>query len=187
MLSLLSPSGLPPFWVQEVFRVGRDVATAYEKRAEAVSEPEVSYNLSGVLQLSSSGWLLLTVPNVLVYGVFSAMREPGIELPPGPGGRLNAHISVMSKEEVAKIGPDKITERGKSFHYTLGRFYAVEPSGWPSVAKAYFIRVSSPQLQELRLSYGLSALPSGGAKPFHITCAVKQRGVLGRNEKSRAA
>lgn len=183
---LLSPSGLPPLWAEEAYRIGRHVATRYDEKRAEFAEPEVSYTLAGTLQLSASGWLLLNVPNALVQGVFSAMQEPGLELPPSDSdGRLNAHISVMSKKEVAAIGPDKISERGKQFRYTLGRFYAVNPDGWLDFDVVYMIRIHSPELQALRRSYGLSSLPGNGRKEFHITCAVRRRGVLGRNEKTK--
>jgi hypothetical protein len=153
----------------------------------AADDAEVVYNLVGQLHLSPSGWLLLSVPNPLVRGVFAAMHEPGLELPPGPsGGPMNAHITVMRPEELTQIGgADLVTERGKQYHYTLGRLYAVAPTGFQDVAKAYVIRVHSPELQTLRRSYGLSSLPNDGAYDFHITVGVVKRGVLGRNETGK--
>lgn len=144
------------------------------------------YNLAGRLYLSKSNWLLLSVPNALVHGVFAAMDEPGIELPPSPSGKLEAHITVFSDADLEAVGgPDKITERGKMFHYSIGKFMSVEPKGWPNMSKAWFLQVYSPELQALRRSYGLSSLPHGGEHDFHITCAVRRKGVLGRNERSK--
>lgn len=156
---------------------------------KTAAEPVPAYNLAGTLYLADSGWILLTVPNALVRGMFAAMREPGIELPPGAnGGPLNAHISVFRPEELAELGgPDKITERGKTFHYSIGRLVAVEPDGWSEMARAWFLRVHSPELQQLRRSYGLSSLPNNGKYDFHITVAVRRKAVLGRNEVSKAA
>lgn len=171
-----------PSWAERLYRDGIDLVTKV-----AADDAVPAYNLAGTLYQSSSGYILLSVPNPLVHGIFSAMREPGIELPPsGPDGRLNAHISVFRKDEVAAIGgADKITERGKQFHYTLGRLVAVEPDGWPEMAKCWMLRVHSPELQVLRRSYGLDGLPDANSKPFHITVAVRRRAVLGRNEKSK--
>ena len=168
-----------PAWVECIFGVG----------AEAVkqADSQVEYNLAGTLYLSSSGYLLLSVPNALLHGVFSAMHEPGIELPPpGPGGQLNAHITVCLPDELTLIGgSNKITERGKQFHYTLGRLYSMEPDGYPDVARVYGLRVHSPELQALRRSYGLSGLPRDGEGSFHVTCAIRRKGVLGRNEVAK--
>lgn len=155
--------------------------TKFVKEADA---PRPAYNLAGTLYLSKSGWLLLSVPNPFVRGVFAAMHEPGIELPPsGHANGFEAHITVMSEEELAQVGgPDKITERGKMFTYSLGRLRELEPDGWSDVAKAWVITVHSDDLQALRRSYGLSSLPAEGKHAFHITVAVRRRGVLGRND-----
>lgn len=177
---LLNPTTEPPVWAALAFRAG-------ETLVKAAGDPSIVYNLAGTLYLSSKGWVLLGVPNALVRGVYSAMREPGIELPPpGAAGHLEAHITVLSPDDVDKIGgPEKVTERGKQFTYTLGRIYAVEPDGWPDVAKVWYVKVHSPELQELRRSYGLSGLPRGGEGDFHITCAIRKRGVLSRSETAK--
>ena len=54
--------------------------------------------------------------------VYSALHVPGGELPPGRQGKSYiAHISVMRPEEILELGgEDKVTERGKQFHYSLG-------------------------------------------------------------------
>lgn len=177
---LLAPTSKPPLWAALAFQAG-------QRLVKEAGDPTLVYNLSGTLYLSASGYLLLGVPNALVRGVYAAMKEPGIELPPGgAAGQLEAHISVMSTEDVEKVGgPEKITERGKSYTYTLGRIYSVEPDGWPGVSKVWYIQVHSPELQELRRSYGLSGLPKDGEHAFHITVAVRKRGVLGRGETTK--
>lgn len=151
---------------------------------EAASPPQLSYSLAGRLYLSKSGWLLLHVPNALVRGAFDAMDEPGIELP--NDGDVNAHISVMTKEEVDEIGPDKITERGHSFRYTLGRVKSVNPFGQSEFSKVWFVQVSSPELKKLRKSYGLPALPYGDHE-FHITLAYRRKKVLQNSDISKVA
>ena len=147
----------------------------------------VAYAMSGMLYVGGKGQLCLSVPNALVRGVFAAIDEPGIELPPNDRG-LDAHITVMKAHEIAASGgPDKITERGKRFHYRLGGLVTAEPEGWPGVAKVWLLRVYSPELQSLRKSYGLTPLPNDNQFDFHVTVAVRKRGVLGRNETSKVA
>lgn len=153
--------------------------------AKEAGDTTPSYSLSGMLYVSKTGWGLVTVPNALVRGVFSALDETGIELPLHDG-QLEAHITVFSKEDIDALGgPDKITERGKRFHYRLGGLNTVDPEGWPEMSKAWLLRIHSPELQALRRSYGLSSLPKDGKHDFHVTVAVRRRGVLGRNEKSK--
>jgi hypothetical protein len=159
----------------------------FEMGAKQAGDAAPSYALSGMLYKSDSGWVLLSVPNALVRGVFAAMDEPGVELPVRDGG-LEAHISVMSPEEVASLGgPDKITERGKRFSYRLGGLVTVQPDGRQhELEKAWLLRIFSPELQALRRSYGLSSLPNDGKYAFHCTIAVRKKGVLGRNDTAKA-
>ncbi len=158
---------------------------------KAGAAAESTYALTGRLYASASGWLLLSVPNNVVRGLFDALQEPGVELPPGSkGGPFNAHVSVMRKEEVLEAGgPDKITERGHFFSYQLGPVKTVVPMGWDEMSRVWFVEIRSPDLQNLRKSYGLPALPqkNGEELPFHLTIAVRRKKVLQENEVSKAA
>lgn len=159
-----------------------------------MSKPEVAYALCGKLYCKShkdEPWGFLTVPNALVRGLFDAVHIPGAELPPGGvDGKLEAHISVFRPEEIEQIGgPDKLTERGHQFLYSLGRFYRVEPKGWKEMSDCWFVRVHSPELEQLRKSYGLPRWPArdGHKLPFHISVAVRRKNVLKANELKKAA
>lgn len=154
----------------------------------AADTPAKSYGLSGRLYLSKSGWLLLSVPNALMRGLFDSLDEPGAELPYHEDGSLNAHISVVRPEELETIGgPNVVTERGHTFHYTLGPLKTVRPAGWDEMSRVWFVEVDSPELRSLRRSYGLSPLPNDNKFQFHITVAVRRKHVLGTNEVSKAA
>lgn len=150
-----------------------------------------SHYLAGRLYMAKSGWLLLSVPNALVRGVFDAMTDAGVELPlagvmnvPNVDKELlNAHISVMTAAEAEKIGVGNINERGHSFKYALGPVKEITPKNIDGVSKIWAIQVSSPDLSALRKSYGLSALPKD--EPFHITVAVRRTKVLGNNGVSK--
>jgi hypothetical protein len=168
-----------PTWAKEIYDAGK----CFVKEA---ADASVAYVLAGRLQLAESGWLMVGVPNAFVRGIHAAMATPGIELPTSPtSGLLNAHISVMRPEEITAIGgADKITERGKQYRYTLGRMYSVKPDD-ASFAEVWFVKVHSPELQQLRRTYGLSSLPNDGKYEFHITVAVRRRGVLGRNDTAK--
>lgn len=146
---------------------------------KGAADAVLSYGLAGRLYLSSSGWLLLSVPNSFIRGCFQALSENGAELPRRSDGTLNAHISVMRPEEIEQIGgADKITERGKLFRYTLGPVRDVNPAGWEEMERCWFVEVNSPELSQLRRSYGLSSLPNNDKYKFHITFAVRRKGVL---------
>lgn len=151
----------------------------YDAMVKSASKPEVAYALSGRLYIADSGWLLLSVPNAVVRGLFDALAEPGIELPVRPNGSLNAHVSVLTPEEVKQIGgPEKITERGHSFKYTLGAVKCVKPRNYDGISKVWYVAVNSPELQAVRKSYGLSPMPNDNKHEFHITIAVRKVKVL---------
>lgn len=172
----------------QLYQVGN--AAGWLSRGD--KQASVSYPLSGRLYLAKSGWLLLSVPNALVRGVFDALTAPGAELPlagtmnvPNVDSEvLNAHISVMTGDEVASIGANKINERGHHFGYTLGPIREIDIKKMDGVSKVWAIEVSAPGLSALRKSYGLPPLPNGDHQ-FHITVAVRRKHVLGNNDVSK--
>lgn len=136
--------------------------------------------LAGQLYLSQSGWLLLRVPNAFGRGVYEQLSVMGAELPEN----YNAHISVMTPEEVQKIGRDAIVERGRTYRYQLGPLCTVAPAGQSDTfSRVWFVRVASPELSRLRQTYGLSPLPND--QPFHITIAYRRHRVLGHNHVAK--
>jgi len=168
-----------------------NIGNAYGWLAKSSKTASAEYHLSGRLYLAKSGWLLLSVPNALVRGVFDAMSHAGAELPlagtmnvPNVDKELlNAHISVMTAADVEAVGANKINERGHSFKYSLGPVKELTPNSIDGVSKLWAIQISSPELSALRKSYGLSALPKD--EPFHITVAVRRKNVLRENDVSK--
>jgi len=149
-----------------------------EAVAEKVATKAVpTGRMSGQLKFSSSGWALLDVPNFFVRSIFSSMDEPGISLPVSGefgNGKLNAHISVMNPEEVkAAGGKDNVRSHdGRSFRYQLGPMKVVTPMKSKEWRRVWYITVRSPELEEFRKSFGLSARPNKNQFDFHITVAV---------------
>lgn len=184
VVSVLRVTDRPPSWDDRCRSFGRLYAL---KQAGGPAEDGPSYGLAGPLYHAQDGCLALGVPNAFVRGVFSALREPGVELPPGrPGGRFDARVVVMTPDELRQVGgPDRVSERGRSFAYSLGRLYSAAPADWPGVARVWYVKVYSPELQRLRLSYGLPPLPRPDADSFRLVVAVRRRGVLGRNATAK--
>ncbi len=176
-MSLMNPEA-----IKAHFGALRDIGASLVKEA---GDAKKVHALSGRLYLSSSGWLLLTVPNALVRGAFDSLHVPGVELPL-KNGRLVAHISVMDADEVESIGgPTAISERGHQFSFNLGALKEVEPKTWDGVSKVWYLTVDSPELRQLRRSYGLEPLRNG--YDHHVTVAIRKTGVLNANEKTKSA
>jgi len=150
------------------------------------TEKRAAVQLSGLLQATASGHLILGVPTALVRGVFDAMHEPGISLPAAvDGGVLRAGIVVMTPKELESLGgPDKITERGKPFVYSLGDLVEAPATGWKGVSTCWHLKVSAPALSKLRQSYGLPGKIQGDSD-FSIVVACRKSGVLSANEISK--
>lgn len=173
-----------PFWatnwpgvvVRERYLLALGKAAAEDERSSV--EPESAsreYPLEGRLYVSRSGWVLLSVPNRLVQGAYTSLREPGAELPKNRRGVLQAHISVMHPSELEAIGgPDRLVERGRTFRYTLDRLESVKPLN-PNWERVWMLRAYSPELEQLRKSYGLSPRPNQNRFHFHITVAVRPK------------
>lgn len=189
--SVLDPLSWHPDYIRQhpLYSVGQ----AYAWLARDNTKASSNQLLAGRLYVSKSGWLILSVPNALVRGIFDALVAPGAELPltgvmnvPNlPADTLNAHISVMTADEVSKIGDDKITERGHMFHYALGGLKEIPVRNVDGVSRVWVIQVASPALTALRKSYGLS--PSPNNHGFHITVAVRKKNVLSGDGTSKAA
>lgn len=174
-----------PYYQAGEAAVFLSVSAAGEKVA---GDPVLSYAMSGKLYMSQSGWLLLSVPNALGRGVFDTLRVTGAELPTrdtnDPEAAFNAHITVMSPDEIEALGgPGKITERGHDFHYTTGPLREMEPAGWKDVSRVWAIEVQSPELKNLRKSYGLEPLRKG--YEFHITVGIRRSKVHQHNDVAK--
>ncbi len=138
--------------------------------------------LAGRLQAGPSGNLELTVPSSLIKGVFDALDEPGAEFVVR-NNRTESAIKVMTKEEVDKIGGNShISERGHSYHYTLGPIVELPASG--EYDKLWAISIKSNDLEDIRKSYGLEASPQLG---FYIPVGCKKNKVTEDNNVSKLA
>jgi hypothetical protein len=169
---LLSVNGLPNESHFLLWQLGNNT----EKRAGT--------ELSGILQVINSGYLVLSVPTSLVRGVFDAMVEPGISLPSAIDG-LRACIIVMTPEELNSIGgANNVSERGKAFHYQLGDLVESAAKAWPGVSTCWHLRIKSPELTKLRRSYGLPDKLEDQSD-FSIVVACRKVGVLAANAKSK--
>lgn len=138
--------------------------------------------LAGRLQAGPSGNLELTVPSSLIKGVFDALDEPGAEFVVR-NNRTESAIKVMTREEVDKLGGvSHISERGHSYHYTLGPIVELPATG--DYDKLWAISIKSNDLEDIRKSYGLETSPQLG---FYIPVGCKKKRVTEDNAVSKLA
>jgi hypothetical protein len=153
----------------------------------ANAEKRASARFRGLLQLSKSGHLVVTVPAAVVRGLYDSLDSPGLSLPKNADGSVRSNIVVMTPEEVKLIGgPDKITERGSSFSYAFGDFFISPAKNWLGVSKCWLWHVKSPDLSQVRRTYGLPA-KIDGVSDFSLMIAYQKSGVTQSNGVSKAA
>lgn len=147
-------------------------------RCESLTEATVATgSQSGRLLVSpTTGWVLLDVPNDFVRGVFASLDEPDAVLPINQQfgqTELDAHISVMSKDEVEQAGGvNKIRAHdGRRFRYQLGALKMVNTPQSVEWKRAWYVTVKSPELEAFRKELGLTARPNNNKFEFHITVA----------------
>jgi hypothetical protein len=162
---------------QEIENV-RTLARDEEKRASVL--------FAGTLQATSTGHLMLSVPSSLVQGLHGALDAPGVSLPHAPGGApARVGIVVMTPAELSRIGgPNVVTERGRTFRYSLGSIEESPAVGWPGVSTCWHIRVVSPELAQLRKTYGLHPKLES-VSDFSIVIGCRRTGVLTRSGVSK--
>ena len=124
----------------------------------------------GKLNCSQKGgnYAILEVPKDFVESIYKAIWQEGMEKPPN----YSPHISVITEEELEQIGgKDKIKEDGDEFEFTLDTIESCDPDGWDEMKMVYFVKVKSPQLEALRVRYGLTPLIEDDHE-FHVSVSV---------------
>jgi len=142
------------------------VATTPDYTVKFGSKMDTQVWFRGELQVTPDGFGKLHVPQSLVRALNTMLVEPGTQEPDH-----KAHVTVFTKREVEKVGP--IRERGQQYEYRILGIRSVRPHGWLEVARVYMVVLSSPDLETLRESYGLTR-KINGTHPFHITFSTRR-------------
>ena len=145
---------------------------------EAPATPKVLHYVqdhlpkSGVLKLSE-GFLYVDVDDAYIHKLISFIEEQGYEEPPYFGGpeMAGAHISVVYAEESKEYGLGEIEECGMTIAFTPKECQVVHPSKWKKVEAVYLIVVEAPELDRIRVKYGLPKREYD----FHITVGIKPK------------
>lgn len=123
----------------------------------------------GVLTEEKGGFVYVKVDDDYIFQLYPLLHNPQYAKPPyfrrpdSPG----AHISVFYVDERDHTG--KIKEIGQKYTFSITGLAAVPPKYHEYIV----LKVSSPELENLRCRYGLSPLLKG--HEFHITIAKKKK------------
>lgn len=162
-------------------RVVADWSNGYE------TEKRASLKFRGLLQLAKSGHLVVTVPAALVRGLYDSLDMPGLSLPRNTDGSVKANIAIMTPAELQLIGgPDTVTERGRSYTFSFGDFFAAPAKDWMGVSKCWLWHVRSPELAQLRRTYGLPS-KIDDSFDFSLMIAYQKSNVLRDNAVTKVS
>jgi len=132
--------------------------------------------LSAKILQTSDGFVYADVPNSIFNAFLPLLNDDGAEKPPKNERHFDdvgAHITVIKSKEIEQNNIF-FNDVGRTIHYKmLGVRKVEDPDGWDEIESVWFIAVESPDLEELRVKYGLT--PRIKDHLFHITLAVKPR------------
>lgn len=122
----------------------------------------------GVLK-NSDGFVYVDLDDDYIHQLVGLID--GYEEPPYFEGMYTAgaHISVIYPNE--KVG--EIEECGQMIPFTIKDCQVVHPPRWKEIDEVYFIVVEAPELDALRMKYGLPKREY----EFHITIGIKKQSV----------
>lgn len=117
--------------------------------------------------------MYVDLDDAYIHKLVTFIQDKGFEEPPyfGNGNLVGAHISVIYPSELEKGEIEKIQEFGEEIHFEIKACEVVHPPKWQGIDEVYIIVVESPELDRIRMKYGLPAKKYD----FHITIGVKPK------------
>ncbi|HSW87395.1 MAG TPA: hypothetical protein VLG49_07865 [Rhabdochlamydiaceae bacterium] len=123
----------------------------------------------GILK-NREGFVYVDLDDAYIHQLVTFIQDEGFEEPSyfGNENLVGAHISVIYPNEMNK---DKIEEYGEMIHFEIKGCEVVHPPNWQGIDEVYIIVVESPELDRIRMKYGLPIKKYD----FHITIGVKPK------------
>lgn len=127
---------------------------------------------TGLLKQTEEGFIYIELPSEYVFETFPLIEQEFLSLPPYFGeGKVGAHITVATREEIAQRGFPPIPHLGEQIPFSIVHFAKVLlAENSPLGTEAYLFLIEAPMLEEIRAQLGLS--PKIKDYEFHITVAV---------------
>ncbi|MFZ0564627.1 MAG: hypothetical protein WAM28_00290 [Chlamydiales bacterium] len=129
-----------------------------------VLEKAMSLDAFGALKEKRNGYLYLDLPNEYISELLPLINCPGQMIPPPhfeSKQGIGAHISVIDTDERIKHDIWEIDEIGQTFNFEIKEVRSTKIKWRKITKKIWVLTFNSPQLEELRESYGLSSTPKG--------------------------
>ena len=148
-----------------------------------VIERAIQLEGKGVLKQKDNGYLYVSVSKDFIAGILPLIDAPGKLVPPKhykSKKGIGAHISAMYENEQIEHEIWEIKELGQEFTFSVLELRTVKLNKDGKMKKLWLLAVSSPELERLRESYGLSSKLKG--HDFHITICTQVPGVAERIE-----
>ncbi|MBS0651528.1 MAG: hypothetical protein JSR93_10240 [Verrucomicrobia bacterium] len=129
----------------------------------------------GRLRKDSNGLIYLELPSDYISQLFPLLHALDAEsVPLSQIDPSAAHIPVMTPREYLESSKwGEIRELDQEFSFEVHGCFSLSPKLYPGMEKVYCLKVSSPELEELREKY---LLPSRiGTHPFHIVIGFQKK------------
>lgn len=143
-----------------------------------VIERVVEIDQKGILKQKDNGYLYVEVSNDFISEALALIEAPGKIVPPRhytSKKGIGAHISVMYENEQILNEIWEIKELGQEYTFSVMELRTVKINRNNKMKKLWILAVAAPDLEELRLSYGLT--PKLKGHDFHITIGAQAPSV----------
>lgn len=130
---------------------------------------------SAPLRKTKKGFYYLDIPQSFATGLFKMVADDKLDESPYKQksyGGIGAHVSVISEEELDE--GTVVKEIGENFEFSLLGSKCTNPDGWDEMKQVCFVEIDSPQIKEMRISYGLPKTYKAKGHNFHITFAMEK-------------
>ncbi|MCH9621404.1 MAG: hypothetical protein S4CHLAM20_08240 [Chlamydiia bacterium] len=128
--------------------------------------------IAGTLKQDARGFIYLDIANEYITSIIPFFNDASIDMPPYFQGKFihGAHISIATPDEEKKLySPLPI---GEVFSFSITGCFRATPLFDIKNKFAWYLTVASEELEEIRKSMGLSALPND--ETYFITVAYKK-------------
>jgi hypothetical protein len=150
---------------------GIDHRVEFQPRA---LQQAVTIEQKGILKQKDNGYLYVDVSNDFIGQILPLIDAPGKIAPPRhytSKKGIGAHISVMYEDEQIDNEIWEISELGQEYTFAVMEIRTVKLNRDNKMKKLWLLAVDAPELEQLRMNYGLSPRLKG--HNFHITLGTQ--------------